>query len=155
MPPVMIAIKRLRPATDPLPLPRYMTPGAAGMDLLADLTDPVELAPGARTLVPTGLAVEIPAGYEAQIRPRSGLALRHGVTLLNAPGTIDSDYRGEVKILLTNFGKDSFTVKRGDRIAQMVIHQYSRVAWEKVDQVEATTRGAGGFGHTGISSMRR
>src|SRR5713101_1437105 len=99
MQPVLIRIKRLRPAPDPLPLPQYMTPGAAGMDLLADVEEPVELTPGARALVPTGIAAEIPAGYEAQIRPRSGLALRHGVTLLNSPGTIDSDYRGEIMVL--------------------------------------------------------
>ena len=150
MPPVSIAIKRLRPATDPLPLPRYMTPGAAGMDLLADLTDPVELAPGARTSVPTGLAVEIPAGYEAQIRPRSGLALRHGVTLLNAPGTIDSDYRGEVQVLLINLGDRPYTVLRGERIAQMIVAPVTHAELVEAADLGASRRGSGGFGHTDV-----
>ncbi len=145
----MIAVKRLRPATDPLPLPRYMTPGAAGMDLLADLTDPVELAPGARALVPTGLAVEIPAGYEAQVRPRSGLALRHGVTLLNSPGTIDSDYRGEIQVILANLGGETVTLRRGERIAQLVLAPVARLEWRAVDAVPPSGRGAGGVGATG------
>ena len=110
---VVIAVKRLRPTADPLPLPRHMTAGAAGMDLFADVTDPVELPPGGRALIPTGLAVEIPAGFEAQVRPRSGLALRHGVTLLNSPGTIDSDYRGEIMVLMINLGSEAYIVRRG------------------------------------------
>src|SRR5574341_314586 len=121
VPALTIAVTRVRPATDQLPLPRYMTPGAAGMDLLADVTEAVELGPGARALVPTGIAVEIPSGYEAQIRPRSGLALRHGVTLLNTPGTIDSDYRGEIQVLVINLGDRPYTIRRGDRIAQMIV----------------------------------
>ena len=150
MRPVVIAVKRLRPATDPLPLPRYMTTGAAGMDLLADLTDPVELGPGARALIPTGLAVEISAGYEAQIRPRSGLALRHGVTLLNSPGTIDSDYRGEVQVLLINLGERPYTVRRGERIAQMVVAPVVRAELCESDSLTESRRGPGGFGHTGV-----
>src|SRR5262249_36051696 len=118
MEPMEIAVMRVRPTSENLPLPRYMTEGAAGMDLLADLTDPVELASGGRALIPTGLAVEIPVGFEAQIRPRSGLALRHGITLLNSPGTIDADYRGEIMVLIVNLGDQPFTVRRGERIAQ-------------------------------------
>ena len=150
MRPVVIAVKRLRPATDPLPLPRYMTAGAAGMDLLADLTEPVELGPGARALIPTGLAVEIPAGYEAQIRPRSGLALRHGVTLLNSPGTIDSDYRGEVQVLLINLGERPYTVRRGERIAQMIVAPIARAELAETAALGESRRGSGGFGHTGV-----
>ncbi|HTR81939.1 MAG TPA: dUTP diphosphatase [Bacteroidota bacterium] len=131
-------------------LPHYATEGAAGMDIYAAVDDEMKIAPGETVLVPTGFSVEIPRGYEAQIRPRSGLAIKHHVGILNAPGTIDSDYRGEVKIILTNFGKEPFTVKRGDRIAQMVVASYSKVLWDEVDSLENTARGAGGFGHTGI-----
>jgi len=120
------------------------------MDIYAAVDDEMKIAPGETVLVPTGFSVEIPRGYEAQIRPRSGLAIKHHVGILNAPGTIDSDYRGEVKIILTNFGKEPFTVKRGDRIAQMVVASYSKVLWDEVDSLENTARGAGGFGHTGI-----
>ncbi len=148
MPPLVIACKRLRPATDPLPLPKYMTAGAAGVDLLADVVDPVEVAPGARALIPTGLAVEIPVGYEAQIRPRSGLALRHGVTLLNTPGTIDSDYRGEIMVLIVNLGDQPYTVRRGERIAQMIVAPVTRAELHEAADLAATRRGAGGFGHT-------
>ena len=151
MEPVVIAVQRLRPASDPLPLPRYMTAGAAGMDLLADVSEPVPLTPGARALIPTGLAVEIPAGYEAQIRPRSGLALRHGVTLLNTPGTIDSDYRGEIKVLVVNLGQEAHAIRRGDRIAQMVIAPVARAAWHEVPDLGPTRRGPGGFGHTDVA----
>jgi deoxyuridine 5'-triphosphate nucleotidohydrolase len=150
MQPVTIAVKRLRTGADPLPLPQYMTPGAAGMDLLADVTEPVELAPGARVLIPTGLAVEIPPGFEAQIRPRSGLALRHGITLLNTPGTIDSDYRGEVMVLLVNLGDQPCAVGRGERIAQMIVAPVARAAWREVDDLAASRRGPGGFGHTDV-----
>jgi len=146
--PVAIAVKRVRPAPDPLPLPAYQTDGAAGMDLLADVAEPLWLRPGARLLVPTGLAVEIPRGFEGQVRPRSGVALRHGVTLLNSPGTIDADYRGELQVLLVNLGSEDFCVRRGDRIAQLVIAPVARAAWNEVGELAATPRGTGGFGHT-------
>jgi dUTP pyrophosphatase len=119
------------------------------MDLLADIEDPVSLKPGERCLVPTGLAIEMPAGYEAQVRPRSGLALRHGLTLLNTPGTIDADYRGEIAVLLVNLGTTEVTVRRGDRIAQLVVAPVSRVSLREVDALSVTARGSGGFGHTG------
>lgn len=120
------------------------------MDLYADVDSEVVLKPGEIALIPTGIAIELPFGYEAQIRPRSGLAINHGITLLNTPGTIDSDYRGEIKIILVNLGKKEFTIKRGDRIAQMVISKYAKVEWEEVRELNSTKRGAGGFGHTGI-----
>jgi dUTP pyrophosphatase len=120
------------------------------MDLLADTDEPIRLPPGERVLVPTGLAVEIPSGFEAQIRPRSGLALRHGVTLLNTPGTIDADYRGEVQVLLVNLGVNEFVVRRGDRIAQMVVTPVTRAEWREVEELGRTARGEGGFGHTGL-----
>jgi dUTP pyrophosphatase len=147
---VVIAVKRLRPAVDPLPLPRHMTAGAAGMDLLADLAEPVELPPGGRTLIPTGLAVEIPAGFEAQVRPRSGLALRHGVTLLNSPGTIDSDYRGEIMVLMVNLGSAPYVVRRGERIAQMIVAPVTRAELREAESLSDSGRGAGGFGHTDV-----
>jgi dUTP pyrophosphatase len=147
---VVIAVKRLHSAADPLPLPRYMTPGAAGMDLLADVTDPVVLPPGGRALISTGLAVEIPAGFEAQIRPRSGLALRHGVTLLNSPGTIDSDYRGEIMVLLINLGSEPYIVQRGERIAQMIVAPVTRAELREAESLSDSRRGAGGFGHTDV-----
>lgn len=120
------------------------------MDILAAVTDPVVIGPGETALIPSGFSIELPAGFEAQIRPRSGLAIKSNIGILNAPGTIDSDYRGEVKIILTNFGHAGFTVNRGDRIAQMVIARYARVSWEVSDSLEETKRGAGGFGHTGV-----
>ena len=147
---VVIAVKRLRPTADPLPLPRHMTAGAAGMDLFADVTDPVELPPGGRALIPTGLAVEIPAGFEAQVRPRSGLALRHGVTLLNSPGTIDSDYRGEIMVLMINLGSEAYIVRRGERIAQMIVAPVTRAELREAESLSASRRGAGGFGHTDV-----
>ncbi len=125
------------------------------MDLCAAVESDVHLGPLETKLIPTGFAIELPHGYEAQIRPRSGLALKHQVGILNSPGTIDSDYRGEVKIILTNFGKDTFTVRRGDRIAQMIIHRYARVDWEEVEKVNDTIRGSGGFGHTGLNSAKK
>jgi dUTP pyrophosphatase len=146
--PVIVAVRRLRSSPDALPLPRYMTAGAAGMDLMADVVEPVELRPGGRALVPTGIAVEIPSGFEAQIRPRSGLALRHGVTLLNSPGTIDSDYRGEIKVLLINLGDRPYTVRRAERIAQMVVAPVVRAELHETDSLAASGRGPGGFGHT-------
>lgn len=148
-PPVTIHIRRLRSSADPLPLPSYATPGAAGLDLLADVETPVVLAPAARVLVPTGLAIEIPPGFEAQLRPRSGLALRHGITLPNSPGTIDSDYRGEVQVILANLGSEPFTIQRGDRIAQMVIAPVAHVVLVETTALSESQRGAGGFGHTG------
>jgi dUTP pyrophosphatase len=146
--PVVIAVKRVRAASVPLPLPAYQTDGAAGMDLLADVVEPLWLRPGGRALVPTGLAIEIPLGCEGQVRPRSGLALRHGVTLANSPGTIDADYRGEIQVLLINLGTEEFCVRRGDRIAQLVIAPVSRAAWREVAALAPTPRGPGGFGHT-------
>jgi len=146
---LVLAVKRVRAAANPLPLPSYATAGAAGMDLLADIEEPMELLPGARALVPTGLVLEIPDGFEAQIRPRSGLALRHGITLPNAPGTIDSDYRGEVQVILANLGSEPFTIRRGDRIAQLVLAAIARAELREAVDVSATQRGSGGFGHTG------
>lgn len=131
-------------------LPAYETEGAAGMDLRASLKEPVTLEPGGRFLVPTGLSIELPAGYEAQIRARSGLAVKKGIGLVNGVGTIDSDYRGEIKIALINWGQEPFTISDGDRIAQMIIAKYERITWKKTDELEDTERGSGGFGHTGI-----
>jgi len=147
--PVAVDVVRVRPGGAPLPLPRYMTPDAAGMDLRADLEAEIVLAPGERRLVPTGLAVAIPSGFEGQVRARSGLAVRHGLTVLNAPGTIDADYRGEVQVLLVNLGREPVSVRRGDRIAQLVIGPVARVAWREVATLPESARGAGGFGSTG------
>jgi dUTP pyrophosphatase len=130
-------------------LPRYETKGAAGMDLRALLGEPIVLNPGERCLVPTGIYIELPEGYEAQIRARSGLAIRHGIGLVNGIGTIDSDYRGEIKVGLINWGEESFIINNGDRIAQMVVTRYETVEWEPVDELGDSLRGAGGFGHTG------
>ena len=131
-------------------LPRYATPQSAGMDVHAFLPEPLTIAPGGRALIPTGLRVALPNGYEMQLRPRSGLALRHGITLLNSPGTIDADYRGEIGVILANLGSEPFTVNDGDRIAQMVVARYSFVTWQAADTLPDTSRGAGGFGHTGL-----
>ena len=131
------------------PLPSYSTLLSAGMDLRAYLDEPVTLASGARILVPTGLYVSIPKGYEAQIRPRSGLALKKGITILNTPGTIDADYRGEIGIIVVNLSQEDFVINDGERIAQMVIAKYETVEWELCESLDETTRGAGGFGHTG------
>ncbi len=142
---------RLRPEEDAdLPLPRYMTPLAAGMDLCAAVSQPLTLAPGAIVLVPTGFAMALPPDFEAQVRPRSGLAAQHGIGLINSPGTIDADYRGEVQIPLINLGKTPFTVRRGDRIAQMVINRICRVQVQLATRLEDTVRSTGGFGHTGV-----
>jgi len=143
-----IEVVRLAHAAD-LPLPAYESVGAAGMDLRAAVTDPVTLAPGARAAVPTGLAMALPAGFEGQVRPRSGFALRDGVTTLNTPGTIDSDYRGEVKVILVNHGQASVTIQRGDRIAQLVVAPVTQSVWAEVKSLDETARGAGGFGSTG------
>ncbi len=144
---VAISIKRLR--GEDITLPLYMTENAAGMDVFAAVEKEETLLPGDRRLIPTGIAVELPHGYEAQIRPRSGLAVKAGITILNSPGTIDEDYRGEVKILIINHGSAPFVVKRGDRIAQMVIHKVCRITWDVTDSLNTTDRGDGGFGHTG------
>ncbi len=130
-------------------LPAYETVASAGMDLRADLSEGLLLKSGERLLVPTGLFIALPEGYEAQIRPRSGLAFKHGITVLNSPGTIDADYRGEVKVLLINYGAEDFEIKDGERIAQMVIAAHARIEWNSVNELEETERGAGGFGSTG------
>lgn len=148
-PRVGVAVMRVGTHGRDLPLPRYETAGAAGLDLLAAVEGPLAIAPGERALVPTGLAVALPPGHELQIRPRSGLALRHGVTLPNAPGTIDEDYRGEIKVIVLNAGREPFVVERGMRIAQAVLAPVLRIAWQEVDALEETDRGAGGFGSTG------
>ncbi len=145
---VRVAVTRL-PGAETLDLPAYETELAAGMDLAAAIAENLTLAPGARGLVPTGIAIALPAGYEAQIRPRSGLAARSGLTVLNAPGTIDADYRGEIKVILANLGEDPFTVERGMRIAQMVVAPVNTVAWHEVDTLPDSARGGGGFGSTG------
>ena len=147
---VRVRIARL-PGAEDLPLPAPATAGAAGLDLPAALPEPLELAPGARVLVPTGFRVAIPPGFEGQLRPRSGLALRHGLTLPNAPGTVDSDYRGELKVILLNTGSEPVVVRRGDRIAQLVIAPVVSAQWEEVEGLDPTDRGEGGFGHTGHS----
>ena len=134
-----------------LPLPAYATSGSSGMDLRACITQPVTIPPGGRALIGTGLAVALPPGTEAQIRPRSGLAAEHGVTLLNSPGTIDSDYRGEIRLILINHGQAPYTIQRGDRIGQMVVGEVLRVVLEEVEQLPESARSAGGFGHTGKS----
>lgn len=133
----------------PNSLPEYATEGSAGMDLRANLASPLVLRPMERQLVPTGLFIELPIGYEAQVRPRSGMAIKHGITCLNSPGTIDSDYRGELKIILINLSTEAQTLHPGDRIAQMVVSPVTRVAWEEVEEINKTARAAGGFGHTG------
>ena len=131
------------------PLPEYVTEGSAGMDLRANLTDPVTLRPMERLLIPTGLFIELPNDYEAQIRPRSGLAIKYGITCLNSPGTVDADYRGELKVVLINMSNEDHTIIHGDRIAQMVIHKVEKVKWKEVKKISDTKRGEGGFGHTG------
>ena len=145
-----VRVERL-PHADGLPLPAYETGGSAGMDLRAALAegDPVSLAPGARALVPTGLRIALEPGYEAQVRPRSGLALKHGLTCLNSPGTIDSDYRGEVGVILINHGQEPFVIRRGERIAQLVIARHEQATMVEVEALDETARGTGGFGSTG------
>ena len=130
-------------------LPKYATKLSAGMDLRANIEEPIVLQPGERRLIPTGIHIGLPQGYEAQVRPRSGLALKHGLTCLNSPGTIDTDYTGEVGVILINHGQEPFTINDGDRIAQMVIAKYKQVTWVEVEELQATERGDGGFGHTG------
>jgi len=144
-----IAITRLSPATQDVPLPMYTTAEAAGMDVRAAVEQDLVVRPKETVLVPTGFAMAIPPGFEAQVRPRSGLAIKHQIGILNSPGTIDADYRGEVRIILTNFGATDFLIKRGDRIAQMVIAPYVKAEWDERESLDPTGRGAGGFGHTG------
>lgn len=149
---VTIAVTKL-PHFEGLALPAYETPLSAGMDLRAAIPEdaPITLQPGQRHLTPTGLAIALPAGYEAQVRPRSGLALKHGITCLNSPGTVDADYRGELKVILINLGQEPFVIKRGERIAQMVIAPVTQGEWRIVEQLDSTSRGEGGFGSTGRS----
>ncbi|MCM2357071.1 MAG: dUTP diphosphatase [Geobacteraceae bacterium] len=144
----IVKIKRLRPESAN-PLPGYMTPHAAGVDLYAELGDDLVLQPGARVLVPTGIAIELPDGYEAQVRPRSGLALKHGISLVNSPGTIDTDYRGEIGVIVINHGSEPFVIRSGERIAQMVFAPFARASLVEVAELGESVRGAGGFGHTG------
>jgi len=146
-----VAIRRL-PHGAHLPLPSYATPGSAGMDLMAACGTAKELAPGAREAIPTGIAIALPAGFEAQVRPRSGLAIRHGIGMVNAPGTIDSDYRGEIKVLLINHGAEAFVVEPGMRIAQMVIAPIVQADWQETEVLDETARGEGGFGSTGTAT---
>ncbi len=148
---VTVAIQRLANGAG-LPLPSYATAGAAGLDLAAAVETEVVLQPGARALIPTGFAIALPEGLEAQVRPRSGLAVRHGVSIVNAPGTVDSDYRGEIMVCLVNLGERPFTIARGDRIAQMVVAPVTAIAWDEADDLAATGRGTGGFGSTGTAS---
>jgi dUTP pyrophosphatase len=146
-----IALKQLPHAKD-LPLPAYATPLSAGMDLLAAVSDPLTIAPQMTALVPTGLSLALPAGFEAQVRPRSGLALKNGVTVLNSPGTVDADYRGEIGVILINHSSTPFTIERGMRIAQMVIAKHEMIEWNMVETLEQTERGEGGFGSTGTNA---
>jgi dUTP pyrophosphatase len=147
-----VVIQRLPHAED-LPLPAYATTGAAGLDLFAAVKGQITLEPGRHVPVPTGIALALPEGFEAQVRPRSGLALRHGVTVLNAPGTIDSDYRGEVTAILINHSQEAFTIARGMKIAQLVVAPHARVEWSETNVLETTSRGAGGFGSTGLGGQ--
>ena len=145
---IRIQIKRVRPGAAPLALPDYMTEGSAGMDLCADIDNEVLLAPLERALIPTGIAVALPLGFEAQIRPRSGLALKQGLTMVNSPGTIDADYRGEIQLIAINLGQEPVVIERGQRIAQMVVQRVVRARWHEVSELPASVRQEGGFGHT-------
>ena len=145
---IRIQIKRVRISRPPLPLPAYMSEGSSGMDLCADTERDLQLAPMERALIPTGIAIALPQGFEAQIRPRSGLALQHGLTMVNSPGTIDADYRGEIQLIVINLGQNPLVIQRGQRIAQMVIQRVVRATWEEVGELSATKRESGGFGHT-------
>ena len=146
--PVAIPVQ-VMPEGEGLPLPEYQTSHSVGMDLRAAISEPITLRPGQRQLISTGIRIALPAGYEAQVRARSGLAVKHGITLLNSPGTVDADYRGTVKVILINLGPEPFTINRGDRIAQLIIAPVTRAEWHPVAQLDDTTRGAGGFGSTG------
>jgi dUTP diphosphatase len=145
---IRIQIKRVRPGSQEIPLPVYMTNGSAGMDLCADLKSELTLAPMERALIPTGVAIALPAGFEAQIRPRSGLALKQGLTMANSPGTIDSDYRGEIQLIAVNLGREPVVIQRGQRIAQMVVQRIVRAHWQEVQELPLSDRQDGGFGHT-------
>lgn len=145
---IKVVIEQTEEGLD-LPLPKYMSEQAAGMDLYACVQDDITLKKSEIKLIPTGIKIALPSGYEAQIRPRSGLALKHGISLVNSPGTIDADYRGEIKIIMINVGQEDFIIKRGDRIAQMVINKIEQIEWVVVEKLELSERGAGGFGHTG------
>ena len=149
---LFVQIRRVRRATDVAPLPAYMTDGSAGMDLVADLGGDLVLRPLERTLIPTGIAVALPEDFEAQIRPRSGLALKKGLTLLNSPGTVDSDYRGEIQLIAINLGQEPVIIRRGERVAQMVIQRVCKVQWEEVNELPPSRRSEGGFGHTDENS---
>jgi dUTP pyrophosphatase len=146
---IVVPVTRVREGFDDLPLPEYATPGAAGMDIRAAINEPITLEPGQRCVIPTGIAFALPPGFECQVRPRSGLAARNGITMLNAPGTIDEDYRGEVAVIVANLGNEPFIVERGMRIAQAVVARYERIIWQPVDSLETSERGDGGFGSTG------
>ena len=141
---------KTHPHYEGLNLPDYQTVGASGIDLLAAIEVPIRLVPGQRSLIPTGISISLPHGTEAQVRPRSGLALKHGITMLNSPGTIDSDYRGEIKVIMVNLGQEDFMVERGMRIAQLVIAEVVKANWVSADNLDATHRSSGGFGHTGV-----
>lgn len=154
MPKLSVAITTL-PHAAGLELPKYATEHAAGMDLCAAVANDIVIEPGKRALVPTGLAIALPEGFEAQVRPRSGLALKNGITVLNSPGTIDADYRGEVQVILANLGDAPFTISRGMRIAQMIVAPYTRVEWQAVSELPQSARGAGGFGSTGMAAAAR
>ena len=145
---IRIQIKRLRPSSAAIPLPVYMTEGSAGMDLYADIEGELSLAPMERALIPTGIAIALPEGFEAQIRPRSGLALKEGLTMANSPGTIDSDYRGEIQLIAINLGRHPVVIKRGQRLAQMVVQRVIRAQWQEVEELPPSERQSGGFGHT-------
>lgn len=146
-----VEILRIDPNQNDLPLPSYSTEGSAGMDVYANLTEPILIKNGETKLISTGIAISLPNGFECQVRSRSGLAAKNGIFALNAPGTIDSDYRGEIKVILSNFGKEDFVINHGDRIAQLVIAKYEKVLWNEVGTLDETMRGQGGFGSTGIS----
>jgi dUTP pyrophosphatase len=145
---VTVQIRRVRPQRDPLALPAYMSEGAAGMDLCADIEGELSLEPLERALIPTGIAIALPVGFEAQIRPRSGLALKEGLTMANSPGTIDSDYRGEIQLVVINLGKQRIRIRRGQRVAQMVIQRVAKACWQEVEELPSSQRQSGGFGHT-------
>lgn len=148
-----VQIARLDSNFDDLPLPHYASEGSAGMDVYAAITDDIALAPQCTVLIPTSLAIALPNGYECQVRSRSGIAAKYGVFTLNAPGTVDSDYRGEIKVILSNFGSEPFIIKRGDRIAQLVIAKYEKIDWYETKELDTTQRGEGGFGSTGIGKL--
>ena len=150
---VSVPLTRL-PHGEDLPLPAYQTDGAAGLDLMAAVSEPIDLAPGERRLIPTGIAIALPLGYEAQIRPRSGLAFKFGISIVNAPGTIDADYRGELSVLLINLGDQVFQIAHGDLIAQMVVAPVTRITWDEVARLDETDRGSGGYGSTGTGAPR-